>query len=237
MRAGLNGLPDPDQVVWFDQAADSPVELEIGPGGELWYVDLFGGAVHRIGYSSTNTPPNAAFTAAPTSGDPPLTVSFNAAASFDPDPGDQLTYGWDLDGDGELDATGPTATMTYDTIGTRTVLLTVIDKAGATDRAETTIRVGNEPPVPVIDTPAVGTTTAVGEAVSFSGDATVSGQEVPPSALSWSADLLHCTDAGCHRHPDIFTLVGEVSGSFAMPDHGYPASSSCTSRPHGTARP
>jgi glucose/arabinose dehydrogenase len=223
MRAGSNGQPDPTKVVWFDQAAKSPVELEIGPGGELWYVDLFGGAVHRIGYSATNTPPDAAFTAAPTSGDPPLTVSFNAAASFDPDPGDQLTYGWDLDGDGELDATGPTATMTYDTIGTRTVLLTVADKAGATDRAETTIRVGNDPPVPVIDTPAVGTTTAVGEAVSFSGHATVSGQEVPPSALSWSADMLHCTDAGCHRHPDIFTLVDEASGSFAMPDHGYPA--------------
>jgi glucose/arabinose dehydrogenase len=224
MRAGAGGQPDPTKVEWFHQAAVSPVELEIGPGGELWYVDLFGGAVHRIGYSSTNTPPDAAFSATPTSGEPPLTVSFDAAASFDPDPGEELTYGWDLDGDGDLDdATGPTATMTYDTIGTRTVRLGVTDKAGVTDGAQTTIQVGTQSPVPMIDTPAEGVTTAVGETVSFAGHATVSGQEVPPSALSWSADMLHCSDAGCHRHPDIFSLVGEASGSLAMPDHGYPA--------------
>ena len=157
MRAGAGGQPDPTKVAWFHQAAASPVELEIGPGGELWYVDLFGGAVHRIGYSSTNTPPDAAFSAAPTSGEPPLTVSFDAAASFDPDPGEELTYAWDLDGDGDLDdATGPTATMTYDTIGTRTVRLGVTDKAGVTDGAQTTIQVGTESPVPMIDTPAEG---------------------------------------------------------------------------------
>ncbi len=224
MRAGANGRPDPTKVTWFHQAAETPVELEIGPGGELWYVDLLGGGVHRIGYSSTNTPPDAAFTATPPSGEPPLTVSFDAAASSDPDPGDGLTYAWDLDGDGDLDdATGPEATMTYDTIGTRTVRLEVTDRAGVTDGAQTTIRVGTEPPVPMIDTPAEVTTTAVGEIVGFSGHATVSGQELPPSALSWSADMLHCSDAGCHRHSDIFGLVGAASGSFAMPDHAYPA--------------
>jgi glucose/arabinose dehydrogenase len=223
MRVGAGGKPDPAKLGWFDQAAKSPVDLEIGPGGELWYVDLFGGAIHRIGYSSTNTPPDAAFTATPASGDPPLTVSFDATASSDPNPGDVLTYAWDLDGDGDTDAAGPTATITYDTIGTRTVRLQVTDKAGATDEAQTTIRVGSGSPVPVIDTPAEGTTTAVDETVSFSGHATVSGQEIPPSALSWSADMLHCTDAGCHRHPDIFSLGGEASGSFVMPDHGYPS--------------
>ncbi|HET6685540.1 MAG TPA: hypothetical protein VFH02_03330, partial [Jiangellaceae bacterium] len=56
-----------------------------------------------------------------------------------------------------------------------------------------------------------------------SGHATVSGQEVPPSALSWSADMLHCTAAGCHRHPDIFTLDGAASGALPVPDPGYPA--------------
>jgi glucose/arabinose dehydrogenase len=223
MRAGAGGQPDPTDVAWFHQAAGSPVELEIGPGGELWYVDLLGGTVHRVGYSSSNTPPDAAFTAGPTSGEPPLTVSFSAAASFDPDPGDELTYAWDLDGDGERDATGPTATMTYDTIGAWRVRLTVTDKAGATDWTETTIQVGTEPPVPVIDAPTDGATSAVNEIVDFSGHATVSGQEVPASSLSWSADMLHCTDAGCHRHPDIFNLEGAASGSLQVPDHGYPA--------------
>jgi hypothetical protein len=66
------------------------------------------------------------------------------------------------------------------------VRLQVTDKAGATDEAQTTIRVGSGSPVPMIDTPAAGMTTAVDETVNFSGHATVSGQEIPPSALSWT---------------------------------------------------
>jgi glucose/arabinose dehydrogenase len=225
MRAGAAGQPDPARVASFHQSAKSPVELEIGPGGELWYVDLFGGAIHRIGYSSTNSPPQAAFTATPTAGDPPLTVNFDAQGSTDTDPGDVLTYAWDLDGDGDLDdATAPTATMTYQTAGSRTVRLEVTDKAGAIDSAQTIIRVGTAPPVPSITTPADGTAFAVGETVAFEGSATVAGVgALPPSAMSWSADMLHCTDTGCHRHPDLFALDGATSGSLVMPDHEYPA--------------
>jgi glucose/arabinose dehydrogenase len=226
MRAGANGQPDPGNVTAFDHNAATPVELEVGPGGELWYVDLYGGKIHRIGYSATNSPPQAALTATPTSGDPPLTVSFDAGGSVDPDAGEALDYTWDLDGDGELDdGTGPTITTTYESAGTRTVRVEVADAAGATDTAEATIRVGTHAPEPTITTPASGATVAVGAPVGFSGGATMAGVgALPPSALSWRADLLHCPVAGqCHRHPDVFALDGAASGSFAMPDHEYPA--------------
>jgi glucose/arabinose dehydrogenase len=226
MRAGGNGLPDPGRVAWFHQGADTPVELEIGPGGELWYVDLFGGAIHRVGYSSTNAPPQAAVSATPSSGDPPLTVSFDASGSIDTDPGDVLAYAWDLDGDGELDdGTGATATATYDTAGTRTVRVRVTDAVGAADTATTTVQVGTGTPVPEITLPAEGGTVAVGEAVGFSGGATVPGVgQLPPSALSWSLDVLHCPEVDhCHRHPDVFAADGVASGTFNMPDHEYPA--------------
>ncbi len=226
MRAGADGLPDPGQVTVFHQGADTPVELEAGPGGEIWYVDLYGGAIHRIGYSATNEPPQAAFSATPTSGDPPLTVTFDAGASSDNDPGDVLSYAWDLDGDGDLDdGSASTATATYDTSGARTVRLEVTDAAGATDTAETMIRVGTEPPAPRIATPTDGAAAAVGAAVAFSGGATVPGVgPLPPSALSWTADLLHCPVVDqCHRHAGVFALDGAASGSFAMPDHEYPA--------------
>ncbi len=43
-------------------------------------------------------------------------MDFSATGSSDPDPGDTITYDWDLDGDGAYDdATGPTAQFTYPT--------------------------------------------------------------------------------------------------------------------------
>lgn len=226
MRAGAGGRPDGSQIAVFHQRARTPVDLEIGPGGELWYVDLYGGKVRRIGYSSTNSPPQAALRASPTSGQPPLTVELDATASADGDPGDVLEYAWDLDGDGDLDdGTGPVISATYDEVGTRTVRVRVTDAAGASDTADATIYVGTAAPAPVIASPAAGTAVAVGEPVPLSGSATVAGVgTLPPSALSWRADLLHCPVVDqCHRHPDVAALDGVATGSFAMPDHQYPA--------------
>ena len=227
MGADAQGVPDPAQVTWFHKSAGTPVELEFGPGGELWYVDLYGGKIHRLGYSATNQAPQAAVVATPSSGDAPLTVSLDASGSTDADPGDVLSYAWDADGDGELDdGTERTVTVTYDSPGTRTVRVRVTDTAGATDTATATVRVGTAPPQPAIADPAPGATVPVGATVEFSGGATVPGVgTLPESALTWGVDLLHCptTLDQCHRHPDVFTAGGVAGGGFTMPDHEYPA--------------
>jgi glucose/arabinose dehydrogenase len=63
MLAGSNGLPDPSKLQSFvgvDAAgagAGHPVDLKIGPGGDLFYVDMDDGTVHRITYDIT--PPDA----------------------------------------------------------------------------------------------------------------------------------------------------------------------------------
>ncbi len=53
MPRGADGLPDPTNVATFVTSAGHPVDLQTGPGGDLFYVDIDDGQVHRITY----TPP------------------------------------------------------------------------------------------------------------------------------------------------------------------------------------
>src|SRR5215472_10090716 len=229
MLPGSNGLPDPSQLQSFvgvdatGGAAGHPVDLKIGPGGDLFYVDLEDGTVRRITYAAANQPPTAVITANPTNGPVPLTVSFDGTGSSDPE-GHPLTYSWDLNGDGTFgDATGPTASYTYTTAGVYHPSLRVTDDQGATDTASVTVTAGNTAPAAVIDFPSSTLTWKVGDTISFSGHATdAQDGALPASALSWSLILHHCfTPNDCHTHL-IQTINGVSSGSFTAPDHEYP---------------
>jgi serine protease len=87
---------------------------------------------------STNKAPTASFTASQTTGGVPLTVSFNAGSSSDPD-GTIVSYSWDF-GDSNSD-TGVSPSHTFTTMGTFTVTLTVTDDKGASDETTTQIEV------------------------------------------------------------------------------------------------
>jgi glucose/arabinose dehydrogenase len=168
---GTNGLPDIAKRRTFVGGAAQPVDLQIGPGGDLFYVDL-GGTIRRIRYFAQNQPPIAVATADPTNGPAPLTVAFDGSGSSDPD-GDALTYAWDLDGDGAFDdGAAATAGYTYTQPGTYTATLRVTDPSGASATSSVTISAGNTAPTAVIDTPAAGTTWKVGDTITFSGHAT-----------------------------------------------------------------
>jgi PKD repeat protein len=68
----------------------------------------------------------AQIAAEPPHGYVPLTITFDGSGSTAA--GDEiLTYDWDLDGDGQIDATGISATRTYDDPGSVEVALTVTD--------------------------------------------------------------------------------------------------------------
>ena len=126
MKAGANGLPDPSQISIFEQGAASPVDLETGPGGDLFYVDFDGGAIHRIKYLNSNNPPTAVATASPTSGPVPLTVNFDGSGSSDPD-GSISFYSWNF-GDGVAQMTSsPTIKHNYTKGGLYSVSLVVYD--------------------------------------------------------------------------------------------------------------
>lgn len=76
---------------------------------------------------SVGLPPVAQFTANPKIGRSPLTVNFDASASYDPD-GTISSYSWDF-GDG-TSGTGKTVSHTYTKIAVRTATLTVKDDDG-----------------------------------------------------------------------------------------------------------
>jgi hypothetical protein len=82
----------------------------------------------------------------------------------------------------------------------------------------------NTPPIPVIATPAAGTTWTVGDVINFSGSATdAQDGALPASALSWTVTLEHCPSAStCHTHL-VGSFTGVASGSFTAPDHDYPS--------------
>jgi glucose/arabinose dehydrogenase len=218
---GANGLPDVSKRRTFVGGAAQPVDLEIGPGGDLFYVDL-GGTIRRVRYFNQNQPPIAVATADPTSGAAPLTVAFDGSASNDPD-GDTLTYAWDLDGDGAFDdATAATASYTYTQAGTRTAVLRVTDPSGASDTASVTISAGNTPPTAVIDAPTAATTWKVGDTIAFSGHATDPQQgTLGAAALTWSLVMQHCPST-CHEHV-VQSFPATATGSFVAPDHEYPS--------------
>lgn len=77
----------------------------------------------------SNQPPSASFTATPTTGQAPLTVSLDASASRDPD-GSIASYNW-IFGDNSTGSGGPTATHIFQSAGTYTITLNVQDNRGA----------------------------------------------------------------------------------------------------------
>lgn len=221
MRAGANGLPNPTDIVTFVAKAVEPVALEMGPGGDLFYVS-FDGSVRRIQYFQANQPPKAALTATPTSGTAPLLVTFSAASSTDPE-ADPLTYAWDLNGDGAFtDAFGVTTTFTFGTPGPAHVSVRVSDPSGGFAIASVTISVNNTAPTATIAAPAPSMQWSVGDSIAFSGSATdAQDGSLGPAAMHWALVMNHCP-GGCHQH-DLQQFDGVAAGSFAAPDHDYPS--------------
>ncbi len=226
MLQGSDGAPDPNNIETFIASGAAPVDIQVGPAGDIFYVDLNANRVRRIRYLLGNNPPNAVIQASTTSGTAPLIVTFNGSSSSDPDAGDTLTYSWDLNGDDVFgDATTANTQYTYTLPGNYPVKLRVTDSQSASDTKGVTISVNNLPPVPEILTPTIDTEWKAGDTISFSGRATDPETGIlAASQLTWKVVLLHCADdefIDCHEHP-VLDTIGVDSGQFLAVDHEYP---------------
>jgi glucose/arabinose dehydrogenase len=202
-------------AVEFAPVAQTPVDLDVGPDGSLYYLSIGDGAVFRFRYAGTgNRAPVAAATAAPNFGQPPLDVALSAAGSTDPD-GDALEYSWNF-GDGSPVVDGVQVMHTYAGPGQFTATVTVDDGRGGTSTAAVTI-VAGIPPQGAINQPIAGARYNAGQSVFFEGTATdAEDGELPAAAFSWTIRLHHLD----HSHSFLGPLNGIKSGSFTIPRTG-----------------
>ena len=137
-----------------------------------------------------NPPPNQAPVSnpgGPYTGSEGSAIGFNGTASSDPD-GDALTYKWDFDNDGIVDATTATASHAYPDNGSYTAKLTVEDGKGGTNSKTVAVTVTNIAPTGIL-----ANTAPVDEGTSFS----VSLSSITdPSATDIAAGFTYAFDCG-----------------------------------------
>ncbi|WP_022894858.1 ThuA domain-containing protein, partial [Agromyces subbeticus] len=169
----------------------APIDSKFGPDGSLYVLDWGGGfgrdnpnsGLHRIDYISGSRSPIAQATADKDSGPAPLAVTFDGSKSSDPENA-ELTYAWDFEDDGTVDATTATAEHTYEADGEFNARLTVTDPDGKTATTTVPITVGNTRPSVSFSLPPNGSFFDFGDdlswdvAVTDPEDGTVNGDDV-----------------------------------------------------------
>jgi hypothetical protein len=120
-------------------------------------LDLSSSAVAQIEYlpdPNTATPPPAPvalFVGTPRTGEPGMFVDFDSSAST----GNPTGFQWDFDGDGMVDSVEPNPVHQYNTAGTWTVSLTVVNLSGVDNEVKVGYIVVTTAPTP---TPPPGST-------------------------------------------------------------------------------
>lgn len=135
------------------------------------------------------------------------TANFEARA-YDAD-SSELTYAWDF-GDGTT-GSGASPSHDYATPGIYLAKVTVSD-GSETGTDTIPVAVGLEAPQVQMTSPIEGTTVAGGQVLPLQGSATLDGQPLSASALSWTLVLHH----GGHDH--FLTSFNGTVGSVQIPD-------------------
>ncbi|HKY14667.1 MAG TPA: PKD domain-containing protein, partial [Microthrixaceae bacterium] len=129
----------------------------------------------------TNALPTASFTTTPASGNAPLNVAFNGAASSDPN-GTIVSYGWNFGDGGTASGVNPSHVFG---VGTFTVTLTVTDNHGGTASTTRTVTSNNVAPVASFTTTPSSGAAPLNVAFNASGSTDTSG---PISTYAWDFD-------------------------------------------------
>lgn len=224
MYPNAQGVPDPATIETFMPHSVEAVDLQTGPNGDLFYVDITSGTVNRIEYVGAE-PPIAVAEADVTTGPSPLLVQFSALNSTN-EAGGVLTYAWDFDNDGDFsDSAEAEPAFSFQSAGNYPVNLKVTNEDLLSDIDTIIIAVDNGPPTATITGPDPAYLWRVGDEIAFDGNGTDPDTgAIATSGLTWDFILNHCTSLNppdCHEH-HMETQSGVDQGTITAIDHEYP---------------
>jgi len=153
------------EEVWIEVTSEAPPPV------------LFGGYIKPREILITFQPPTADFEYTPMAPLAGESVLFDGRPSFDFD-GEIVSYAWDFDADGALDAEGEVVEWSFPEAGRYDVSLTVTDDGGNADTLTQTVEVGGRSEPPSSGTPAAAfhwtpSEPVAGEPVLFNGTASL----------------------------------------------------------------
>jgi glucose/arabinose dehydrogenase len=191
-----------------------PVQFRVAPNGNIAFVDFLNGTVNELVYAP-NKAPVAVASASPeaycNASDP---VTFSAAGTTDPE-GDSLTYSWDFDSNGSVDATGATVVHSYPNApdpATYSATLRVSDGI-STSTARVTVFAGDCPPAVAVSAPA-GQPFRIGTPVQLAATGSDPDGPLSNSAFKWDVVLIH----KAHTH-EVGTFFGRSAEFHPVADH------------------
>lgn len=205
-------------VTDFAGGINAPIDLDIGPDGNLYYLSLHGGQIYKV-MPSIDQPPvihqHPAGQTVAQGQSATFTVNVSGSAPLD--------YQWQRDGEDIIGADGPAymvpnVTPADDNARFRVV---ITNDFGTATSDEATLRVAdNQPPVAQINKPAVDWLYSAGKRVTYVGVATdPEDGPLPLEAYTWRVEFHHDT----HFHPFIDDTSGRKRDSFVVPRLGEPS--------------
>jgi glucose/arabinose dehydrogenase len=200
----------------FASGISSPVDLQVGPEGYLYYLARGnGGQVYKVWYTA-NQPPQITTQPANQTVAVGQTATFSVGASGS----SPLSYQWYRNGGAITGATSSSYTTPQNTLADNGAQFhcVVTNPFGTAASSPATLTVtSNTPPTATIITPAVGTMYSGGQTILYSGSGTdTQDGALSGNAFTWQVDFHHDT----HTHPFIPPTTGATGGSFQIPNTG-----------------
>jgi glucose/arabinose dehydrogenase len=192
----------------------SPVIMEVGNDGNLYYLSRAAGALIRIIYNNSSAPFITRHPANTTANEG-TSISFSVS-SIGSTP---LTYQWQKNNQDIVGATDQIFSIAnVQPLDAATYRVIVSNGSGnaTSNNATLTVTPINDAPTATITSPAEGTKYVAGTTISFSGTGTdIEDGPLAANRFSWQINFHH----GAHVH-DQPPLLGITSGTFTIPNEG-----------------